>query len=161
MPAPNGEQEKLIEEALSGCHQVEEVLRATERDFGSMPFFVRPMVRRGFVRRTGSTMDQWRQTLAQLARQLELSRRQRAVRAEVLAGFAALSAQLERLAEHFRTAPERAARGMKDEAALALVRERAASREQAVRALHRALADMGEQDTDTGVQGTRRAESAS
>lgn len=144
MPAPNGEQGKLIEEALSGCHRVEEVLRDTERDFGSMPFFVRPMVRRGFVRRTGGTMDEWRQMLAELARQLELSRREGTVRAEVLARYPALPARLESLAEHYRTAPERAARGMQDQAALHVVRERAASREQAVRALHRALGAMGE-----------------
>jgi hypothetical protein len=92
-----------------------------ERDLKDMPFFVRPMVKRGFSQRTGRSYDEWRAVLA--------------------APTAALVADLETLAEYFATAPERARKGPAGQSAqiMQLIEQRAASRADAVRALIAAL----------------------
>jgi len=68
----------------------------TEREYAQMPFFVRPMVRRGFEKRTGHDLAGWRALLARVGDRPapELDR------------------PLAALAEHYRGAPERARRGM-------------------------------------------------
>jgi hypothetical protein len=98
-----------------------------ERDLARMPFFVRPMARRGFASRTGLDHEAWRQRLAAvLAGDTPAAARAR---------WADLDAALERLAEDFRTTPDRAAKGMSDQAVLRQVRERAEERGRAVAAL--------------------------
>ncbi len=69
----------------------------THAEYAQMPFFVRPMVRRGFVKRTGHDHAEWTRLLDAAAR-----------------GSAApnLAEGLARLAEHYDSAPERAKRGM-------------------------------------------------
>ncbi|MBK9037253.1 MAG: hypothetical protein IPL61_39425 [Myxococcales bacterium] len=69
----------------------------TERDWGELPFFVRPMVRRGFTQRTGRDVAGWRALLAAAAR-----------------GTLApeLPAALAALIDNYRGAPERARKGM-------------------------------------------------
>ena len=98
-----------------------------ERDLARMPFFVRPMARRGFASRTGLGHDQWRQRLSAVqAGDTPASARAR---------WQELEAALRRLAEDFRDAPERAAKGMSDPVVLGQVRERAVERARAVQAL--------------------------
>lgn len=93
----------------------------TFAEYARLPFFVRPLVRRGFAQRTGYDREGW---LALLAGALDA----RAVPA------------LERLAAHYDTAPERARRGMGAAAdELREVERRAAARATAVRALAAAL----------------------
>lgn len=95
-----------------------------EAELAAMPFLIRPMVRRGFASRTGKSHDEWRRALDALASR------------PTAAAVRALADGLERLAENFRTAPERARRGMGgDPAALRVVEERARGREAAARAL--------------------------
>ncbi len=93
----------------------------SERELRDMPFFVRPMVRRGFASRTGKSYDEWKAALA--------------------SPTAALVPALESLADNFATAPERAKRGPAGSSAQAmkLIEERGAARAEAVRALIAAL----------------------
>jgi hypothetical protein len=98
-----------------------------ERDLARMPFFVRPMARRGFASRTGLTHDLWRKRLGEV--------RAGDTRAAALVRWKELAGDLGRLAEDFRTAPDRAAKGMDDPVVLAQVRERAQARVAAVHAM--------------------------
>jgi len=100
---------------------VQRALDDSEAELKDMPFFVRPMVRRGLASRTGRSFDEWRAALRSPS--------------------AALVGDLEQLADHFRTAPERAKRGPagRSDEAMAIISARAASREAAVRALIAAL----------------------
>jgi hypothetical protein len=100
---------------------VRAALEAMEAEYARMPFFVRPMVRRGFAQRTGADLEGWRARLAA------------AERGTVPPG---LVGELERLRAHFDGAPARAQRGMgarPDE--LRELEARAAARVLAVEAL--------------------------
>lgn len=104
---------------------VEVELAETEREYAQMPFFVRPLVKRGFVRRTGRDFAAWRALLAD---------------SRVGQRTAELVDALAALAEHYRGAPDRAKRGMGATAAqLAIVEERSRARTEAALALRTAL----------------------
>jgi hypothetical protein len=107
------------------------VLEDTVRDFSSMPFFVRPMVRGGFERRTGQSLEAWRQLASTLVSQVKPD----TTPARVRESHPRLREHLEQLAENYRTAPERAAKGMGMLAGLQRVQETSRRREEAVRAL--------------------------
>jgi hypothetical protein len=105
---------------------VEAALAETEAEYAQMPFFVRPLVRRGFVKRTGRDFAAWRALLA-AARRGERTRE--------------LALALAALAEHYRGAPERARRGMgATPAQLSIIEQRTAARAAAAVALASALA---------------------
>jgi hypothetical protein len=105
---------------------VEAALAETFAEYAQMPFFVRPLVRRGFVKRTGRDLAAWRALLADARR----GQRTREL-AEALAV----------LAEHYRGAPERARRGMgATPEQLAVVEQRSRARAAAAVALASALA---------------------
>jgi hypothetical protein len=106
-------------------------LEDTERDFSSIPFFVRPMVRRGFASRTGRSLDEWLSLASALATQVKAD----ASPARVSEGQPRLREGLEQLAENYRTAPERAAKGMGALAGTQRIQESSRRREDAVRAL--------------------------
>lgn len=104
---------------------VETELAETEREYAQMPFFVRPIVKRGFAKRTGRDFAAWRALLAD---------------ARVGQRTAELVDALAALAEHYRGAPDRAKRGMGATAAqLAIVEERSRARAEAALALRTAL----------------------
>lgn len=104
---------------------VETALDETEREYAQMPFFVRPMVKRGFAKRTGRDFSAWRALLAD-ARRGQRTRE--------------LAEALVALAEHYRGAPERAKRGMGATAEqLAAIEERSRARSEAALALRDAL----------------------
>ncbi|HSD87548.1 MAG TPA: hypothetical protein VLB44_08530 [Kofleriaceae bacterium] len=99
---------------------VQTALDETEREYAQMPFFIRPMIRRGFVKRTGQDFAGWRELLRM--------------------PDARLKAALPALAEHYRGAPQRARRGMGATAAqLEIVEARSKQRAEAVAALAAAL----------------------
>ena len=99
---------------------VRKILDETEAEYGQMPFFVRPMVKRGFAKRTGHDFAQWRTLLAAPDRNL---------RTALLA-----------LAEHYRGAPERARKGMGATAdQMKVIEARSRERAEAVTALANAL----------------------
>ena len=105
---------------------VETALVETDHEYAQMPFLVRPLVRRGFVKRTGYDLGAWRALLSG-ARRGERTRE--------------LADALTALAEHYRGAPERAKRGMGGGSPeqLALVEQRSQARAQAALALRVAL----------------------
>jgi hypothetical protein len=103
---------------------VETALAETEREYAQMPFFVRPIVRRGFVKRTGRDFEAWR-TLLAAARRGDQARE--------------LGDALAALAEHYRGAPERAKRGMAKPEELAIIEQRSKARAEAALALRAAL----------------------
>jgi hypothetical protein len=102
------------------------VIDDTEAEYAQMPFFVRPMVKRGFVQRTGHDLTAWRRLLDEAARGAELP---------------TLATDLGKLADHYLGAPARAQRGMGASAAqLREVERRSAARAAAAQALRDALA---------------------
>jgi hypothetical protein len=108
---------------------VEAALDATEREYAQLPFFVRPMVKRGFGKRTGLDFAAWRVLLA------DARRGQRTT--QLIAALAAL-------AEHYYGAPERAKRGMGATAdQLVMVEQRSRARAKAALALRTALVAAG------------------
>lgn len=94
---------------------VRAAIEDTHAEYGQMPFFVRLLVRRGFVKRTGHDLEGWRTLLAQ--------------------PHAGVVADLDRLAAHYDGAPARAARGMAKPDELREVERRSQARAAAVRAL--------------------------
>ena len=94
-------------------------IEETHAEYAQMPFFVRPLVRRGFQKRTGHDLEGWRALLAQPT--------------------PALAADLARLAAHYDGAPERAKRGMAKPAELVEIERRSRARAQAARALAASL----------------------
>lgn len=128
-----GTDESPERRAAELTRRVQGILRETEREFGSMPFFVRPMVRRGFAKRTGRDFDEWQKELARAQTVLEGGGGGKGA-------LGGLVSELAGLAEHYRTAPERAARGMGGNPdALARVTELSKEREGVVRELLRVL----------------------
>jgi hypothetical protein len=103
--------------------EVRRALDDAERELADMPFFVRPLIRRGFASRTGRSYDDWRKALDRVT---ALGRAARD-----------LVPDLEKLAENFRTAPVRAARGPAGSSPEAMreIEARSAARQGAVRAL--------------------------
>ncbi len=107
-------------------------LEDTEHDFSSMPFFVRPMVRRGFASRTGQGLEDWQRLASALLSEVQSG----AEPARMRERHPGLRERLTQLAENYRTAPERASRGMGALAGtLQSVTESSRRREEAVRAL--------------------------
>jgi len=103
------------------ANAVRRILEETHAEYAQMPFFVRPLVRRGFVKRTGFDLVAWTQLLDAAARG-EPTR--------------ALARALPDLAAHFDGAPARARRGMGAKAdELVEVERRSRERAAAVRAL--------------------------
>jgi hypothetical protein len=94
---------------------VRTAIEETHAEYAQMPFFVRPLVKRGFVKRTGHDAEGWRRLLAQPT--------------------PAIAPVLERLAAHYDGAPERAKRGMAKPEELREVERRSQARAQAARAL--------------------------
>ncbi len=110
----------------SAIAAVRRVLDETELEYRQMPFFVRPMVRRGFEKRTGHDFASWRALLDEAVQ----GRRP-----------AALVPALVALAEHYRGAHARARRGMgANDAELREVERRSVARADAAAALQRLLA---------------------
>jgi hypothetical protein len=104
---------------------IETALAETEAEYAQMPFFVRPLVKRGFAKRTGLDFAAWRALLADA---------RRGQRTRELAG------SLAALAEHYRGAPERAKRAMgATPAQLAIIEQRSRARADAAVALASAL----------------------
>jgi hypothetical protein len=100
-------------------------LTETAGEYAQMPFFVRPMVRRGFVKRTGRDFAAWHALLADARRGQRLRE---------------LAEALSALAEHYRGAPERAKRGMgATPAQLTIVEQRSRARAEAAHALREAV----------------------
>jgi len=109
------------------ARQLRQIIDETEADLHRMPFFVRPMARRGFVSRTGWSFDDWRRAAESVVA---------AEPAAVRARHPELRAALDRLADNYRTAPERVAKGMGGgDAAIAFVRDSARQREAIVRGM--------------------------
>ncbi|HWO25464.1 MAG TPA: hypothetical protein VNO30_42285 [Kofleriaceae bacterium] len=104
---------------------IDTALAETEAEYAQMPFFVRPLVRRGFAKRTGRDFAAWRALLAD-ARRGQRTRE--------------LAAALAALAEHYRGAPERAKRGMgATPEQLAIIEQRSRARADAAVTLAAAL----------------------
>ncbi len=103
--------------------EVRKILAETEAEYAQMPFFIRPMIKRGFAKRTGMDLAGWR------------------VRLEtVKSPDASLRKALLALAEHYRGAPERARKGMGATAEqLAEIEVRSRKRAETVTALALAL----------------------
>ena len=140
VPAGDGAQTEIgVEGAMALVQTLDGQLDDTEREYGNMPFFVRPMIRRGFARRTGQSFAAWHQALAAVLRALEAMHRGQARHGQLEA--AAGDLDLEALAEHYRTAPKRAARAMRfgGQHILERVRKSSQEREGTARALQTAL----------------------
>ena len=106
------------------------ILEATEADLGRMPFFVRPMAKKGFARRTGLDHAGWLRLARTLCSECDAGK----ALPEIGASMPALVGQLESLADNYATAPERAAKGMgKIPGVLERVTRESKERETAVR----------------------------
>lgn len=132
--------ESTLSDAAALSREVARAVAESRGELGSMPFFVRPMVKRGFRKRTGRTMEEWERLCESVASELDAGDAAAVKRRRLIP-------ELERLRESFRTAPERAERGMgNNPAALAAVRERSTRREKLVGDLVDALASLDSGD---------------
>jgi hypothetical protein len=128
-----------LERARALARRLREIVAETRADIERMPIFVRPMAKRGFAKRTGRSFDDWdtfaRDLSARLQAEPEHEPEPEPIRADI-------TAQLERLLDNYRTAPERAGKFIRDPATMATVRERSLERETVVRDLIAALAEL-------------------
>lgn len=123
--------------AVAGARRLAEILSETQADIGRMPIFVRPMAKRGYSKRTGMSFSEWERFSRDLLQRLLGGRpRARTVRADTIQ-------YLEKLSENYRTAPQRAAKFMRDPATLATIRERTEARRRSVQELVAALRALG------------------
>jgi hypothetical protein len=100
----------------------------SEHDLDQMPFFIRPLARRSFAKRTGLSRDEWRERIDTV--------RTGDTPAAARARWPDAVEALTRLAEDFRTAPARAKEKMPDNVeALRAITASAAGRTAAVLAL--------------------------
>jgi hypothetical protein len=116
----------MSEESTEGgtlARQLRQIIDETEADLSRMPFFVRPMARRSFATRTGWSFEEWRRAAERVASEA----------GDVRGKIPELRKALDRLADNYKTAPERAIKGMGSESALAFVRDSARQREAVVR----------------------------
>lgn len=127
------------------AEQLIEVVEDTVADLDNMPFFVRPMVKRGYRKRTNRDLDQWLRAARDLVERLKQAGDD-ATLAAAVGGDAALTRDLLALQENYRTAPRRAARGMKKTApaTLKLLQQSMERRERTVADLHEALHQLPE-----------------
>ena len=127
--------------ARSLAEQLVEVVEDTIADLDNMPFFVRPMVKRGYKKRTGRTLDEWLSSARRLVTSLA---DEGATRATVERADRSLLGDLAALQENYRTAPLRAQRGMQKvaPATVRMLEQQMARREQTVAELHQALHEL-------------------
>lgn len=103
-------------------------LAAAERDLDPMPFFVRPLAKRSFHKRTGLSYEEWHARLGAL--------RPGDTPDSVRTRWPEVERALERLATDFREAPARARKSMGEgHESLPVIDAGAASRTAAVEAL--------------------------
>jgi len=115
---------------------VRDALLGLQADMKRMPFFVRPMAQKGIERRTGRSIQAWLRLVAEVTSTANQGA------SGVVAQWPRLPADLERLADNFRTAPERASRMMGGAAMKKLERD-SADRARAVTRAIIALQDLG------------------
>ena len=127
------------------AEQLLEVIEDSIADLDRMPFFVRPMVKRGYKKRTNRSMDQWLQTARGLMARLERGGEE-ITQAGVWGSDTSLSLDLAALIENYRTTPARAARGMSKvaPATIRMLEQTMERREQTVRDLHEVLHELPE-----------------
>jgi hypothetical protein len=113
--------QSISPELTAALDAVRRAIDETAAEYAQLPFFVRPIVRRGFARRTGRDLAAWRALLAA------------ATRGDL---DPALAPALTALAAHYDGAPDRAraARGATT-GQLAIIEARARSRAAAARTL--------------------------
>lgn len=116
------------ETARTHAVAVRSAIEDAEADLANMPFFVRPMARSGFSRRTGMSFDDWKKNLGPIMKE--------DTPASIRARWPQVDTVLAKLVENFQTAPERARRGMGDNPELMrLVTERSKARAAAAQAM--------------------------
>ncbi len=123
-----------MSDATTALRKFKQAVQDTQGDFAKMPFFVRPMVRKLLLRRTGLNEKAW---LA-LAQELETKLEKGESMADIASATPGLRAQLESLSRYYSESPARAARGMgmgRIPSILEKVKRAAAERESAVQAV--------------------------
>ena len=127
-----------MNDAATALRKFRQAAQDTQDDFAKMPFFVRPMVRRILLSRTGLNEQDW---LA-LAQELERKLDQGESMADITSSTPGLRNQLESLSRYHTESPARAAKSMgRIPSILEKVKRAAAERESAVQAVLLLLED--------------------
>lgn len=125
------------DDALTSALQLVTIIAESAADIARMPRLARPLVKRGFHKRTGMSHEQWRAFADELVHRLRVAAGAPvSVRADTVY-------RLERLLTNYRTAPERAARFIRDPKVMEMVRERCQARADGVAQLLSALREQG------------------
>ena len=129
-----------FQQAVMLSQQLQEVIAETAAEFNQLPVFVRPLAQRGFRSKSGQRTQDWTQTAAELARQLE---KMQAADATAGAAFRAaqprLKALLDGLLRYYHEAPAETARFTRDAEFIAHTTQVLGRREAVVRSLIAAL----------------------
>ena len=121
-----------MSDEISAIQDLARALSDTKEDFGNMPIFDRPMAQKGFASRTGRKLAEWQELVSGIEARVSAGESLR----DIANSQDELCLQLEKLAENYATAPERAAKMMgKIPGVLEKVKKSAAEREAWVRAL--------------------------
>jgi NAD(P)-dependent dehydrogenase (short-subunit alcohol dehydrogenase family) len=137
-PASDLGQAEILEQALSLSERLRDVLALTEAEFEQLPFFARPMARRGFKSKAGESIQEWQRMVERLLGQLGTLADSGAPRLE----YAPIEGMLARLIDYYQAVPGETARFIRDAEMRRQVAETTAERVALIRALIAALGSL-------------------
>ena len=129
---PNIESETPHERAVRLSREVNQIIKETETEIKKVPAIIRPMVKSGFKKKTGGSIQDWIKRTETLMKNLEAS-------IPIKDDMKALSESLNRLATYYREAPKESRRFVKDEAEYQTLSQQMFNRAAVVNALIAAL----------------------
>jgi hypothetical protein len=130
-----GGSDSLPERALRLSQEFQRILIETEAEMKRIPAMIRPIIKSGFKKKTGGSLQDWAQTAEALTQALGGGAPDTGV-------DAALKESLGRLATYYRETPKESARFVKDEAGLQALTRQMAEREATLNALIRTLDEL-------------------
>lgn len=135
-PAVHLDGAQALQQALSLSRRLRDILIETEAEFEQLPFFARPMARRGFKARAGQSVQEWKRTTDLLTERLSNMVDSDPTAATPLrASCPDFGERLNKLIVYYAKVPDETARFTKDAGILRQVAETSAGRVASIRSL--------------------------
>jgi hypothetical protein len=122
-------------------NEVRQIISETEREFGQLPAFVRPLARTGFNNKSGQSLSDWQRSLEALKNTVETNSLGCGSKYQ---STQTLRIQLAKLTDYYQGVPAETARFTRDKALLEQVSRLCTERIAAIRALIEALGEAAE-----------------
>lgn len=127
---------QALQQALSLSRRLRDVLVETDSEFEQLPFFTRPIARRGFKAKAGQSVQEWSRTTDLLAECLSnMVDSDLTAVTPLRASWPDLGERLNKLIVYYVEVPDETARFTKDAGILCQVAETSAERVASIRSL--------------------------